>query len=50
MDRGLMDTAGYIGFEAFNEILKVKGWSTSELRDKRYDAILHLVTAADGVP
>lgn len=24
------------------------GWSNIELRDKRYDAVIHLVTAADG--
>ena len=47
-DRGLMDTAGYIGWEGFHEILKKTGWTVEELRDDRYDAVIHLVTAADG--
>jgi hypothetical protein len=48
MDRGLMDSAGYIGWEKFNEILDRMNWTVEELRDRRYDAIVHLVTAADG--
>jgi len=48
MDRGLMDTAGYVGWDMFHEILGVTGWSEEDLRDNRYDAIIHLVTAADG--
>ena len=47
-DRGLMDTRGYTGQEVFDRILDHTGWSTIELRDNRYDGILHLVTAADG--
>jgi len=50
MDRGLMDTAGYIGWPAFNKIIEKTGWNVSDLRDNRYDAIIHLVTAADGAP
>jgi hypothetical protein len=48
MDRGLMDSVGYCGWESWNRILNRTGWSTEELRDTRYDAVLHLVTAADG--
>lgn len=48
MDRGLMDSAGYIGWENWEKIINMTGWSTEKLRDNRYDAILHLVTAADG--
>ena len=47
-DRGLMDTKGYTGAEIFNRILDDQDWSAIELRDNRYDAVLHLVTAADG--
>ena len=47
-DRGLMDTLGYAGPEVWEKILKETGWSNIELRDKRYDAVIHLVTAADG--
>ena len=47
-DRGLMDTKGYTGAAIFNRILDDQDWSAIELRDNRYDAVLHLVTAADG--
>ena len=47
-DRGLMDTAGYVGFDVFHQILDQTGWDIADLRDNRYDAIIHLVTAADG--
>ena len=47
-DRGLMDSLGYSGPEVWQQILKMKGWSNIELRDQRYDAVIHLVTAADG--
>lgn len=50
MDRGLMDSAGYMGWEGFEKILDQQGWKIEELRDNRYDAIIHLVTAADGAP
>ena len=49
-DRGLMDTAGYVGWDVFNTILKKTGWNVEDLRDNRYDAVIHLVTAADGAP
>ena len=29
-------------------ILDENGWSTEGLRDKHYDAVIHMVTAADG--
>ena len=49
-DRGLMDSAGYIGWDKFNQILKRMNWTVEELRDRRYDAIVHLITAAEGAP
>lgn len=48
MDRGLMDSLGYVGQEVWDKILESTGWSNIELRDNRYDAVIHLVTAADG--
>jgi hypothetical protein len=30
--------------------LEKENWTKEELRDSRYDAIIHLVTAADGAP
>lgn len=50
MDRGLMDSVGYCGWDTWAKILEKTGWSTEELRDTRYDAVVHLVTAADGAP
>jgi len=50
IDRGLMDSLGYCKEEMFESILKKTGWNWSDLRDKRYDAVIHLITAADGVP
>lgn len=50
MDRGLMDSLGYVGHEVWDRILESTGWSNIELRDNRYDAVIHLVTAADGAP
>ena len=47
-DRGLMDTLGYTGPEVFDRILDKTGWTKIQLRDHRYEAIIHMVTAADG--
>mmetsp|Transcript_28248 Transcript_28248/g.36506 ORF Transcript_28248/g.36506 Transcript_28248/m.36506 type:complete len:539 (+) Transcript_28248:79-1695(+) len=47
-DRGLMDGAAYIPAFWWNRILEGKGLSTVHIREGRYDAIFHLVTAADG--
>lgn len=50
MDRGLMDSAGFMEKEGWEKLLQRTGWSLTDLRDNRYDAILHMVTAADGCP
>ena len=46
-DRGTMDISAYMDPETWEEITRAVGTSTPELR-QRYDAILHLVSAADG--
>lgn len=46
-DRGAMDISAYMSPEIWNDITRAVGTSTSELR-MRYDAVLHLVSAADG--
>ena len=46
-DRGTMDISTYIPREMWEELAQKVGYTTDELRD-RYDAVLHLVTAADG--
>lgn len=47
-DRGTMDISAYMDPGLWEEITKECGTSTAELRDTRYDAVLHLVSAADG--
>ena len=47
-DRGVMDGSAYTTQQLWHAILDETGWTTIQLRDKRYDAIVHLVTAADG--
>lgn len=47
-DRGAMDISAYLTPEMWADITRAVGYSTSQLRDERYDAVLHLVSAADG--
>jgi len=47
-DRGTMDISCYLPQEAWEAILIETGTNTIGLRDSRYDAVLHLVTAANG--
>ncbi len=46
-DRGTLDISAYISKEMWNELCQKCDTSTNELR-RRYDAVLHLVSAADG--
>ena len=46
-DRGTMDISAYIKPEEWKEITSMAGTSPNELLE-RYDAVLHLVSAADG--
>lgn len=46
-DRGTLDISAYISPEMWNEITDKAGTDTNTLRN-RYDAVLHLVSAADG--
>lgn len=47
-DRGAMDVAAYLPPDAWQALLDEEGWTVVGLRDRRYDAVIHLVTAADG--
>eukprot|EP00735_Rhodelphis_limneticus_P009854 TRINITY_DN2884_c0_g1::TRINITY_DN2884_c0_g1_i1::g.5185::m.5185 TRINITY_DN2884_c0_g1::TRINITY_DN2884_c0_g1_i1::g.5185 ORF type:complete len:456 (-),score=136.99,sp/Q7K556/TTD14_DROME/38.27/3e-89,AAA_28/PF13521.1/1.9e-25,AAA_17/PF13207.1/0.0014,NTPase_1/PF03266.10/0.024,NTPase_1/PF03266.10/7.9e+02,Thymidylate_kin/PF02223.12/0.022,ArgK/PF03308.11/0.053,AAA_18/PF13238.1/0.12,AAA_19/PF13245.1/0.33 TRINITY_DN2884_c0_g1_i1:270-1637(-) len=47
-DRGAMDGSAYMDKSEWQALLDENGWTTVNLRDKRYDAVLHLVTAANG--
>lgn len=46
-DRGICDQMAYMGRDAFEKLLNTRGLTVSEAMN-RYDAVLHLVTAADG--
>ena len=46
-DRGTMDISAYIKPEEWDEITRMAGTNNNELHE-RYDAVLHLVSAADG--
>lgn len=46
-DRGAMDISAYMTPEMWEEITALAGTNSSVLRE-RYDAVLHLVSAADG--
>lgn len=47
-DRGTMDSCAYVTKDEFNTIMDQEGWNLVSLRDKRYDAVIFLTTAADG--
>lgn len=46
-DRGAMDISAYMAPQTWDDILRAVGTTTPQLRE-RYDAVLHLVSAADG--
>ncbi len=46
-DRGALDISAYMTAEMWDDITRAVGTSTPQLRS-RYDAVLHLVSAADG--
>jgi CYTH domain-containing protein/predicted ATPase len=46
-DRGLCDSHAYITDEQYNQLLQNLGLTATAARD-RYDAVFHMVTAADG--
>ena len=47
-DRGTMDLKAYMSHEMWNSLMDKLGMSVVELRDARYDAVVHMSTAADG--
>lgn len=47
-DRGTMDVSAYLATEDWKLLLDMEGWNVVNLRDHRYDAVFHLVTAAIG--
>ena len=47
-DMGTMDASVSLDKNIWNALLDETGWTDIQLRDKRYDMIIHMVTAADG--
>ncbi|KAJ3353508.1 hypothetical protein GGF32_002987 [Allomyces javanicus] len=47
-DRGTMDPSAYIPRPVWLRILHKMGLEEVTIRDERYDAVIHMVTAADG--
>lgn len=47
-DRGTMDISAYVSPEVWQALTEEMGTNTVKLRDARYEAILHMVTAAAG--
>ncbi len=47
-DRGIMDATAYMSKESWEKVLKGNGWNAVELRDNRYNQVVHLVTSASG--
>lgn len=47
-DRGCIDNLAYASAETRARVLREANWKIEEIRDQRYDAVIHLVTAADG--
>lgn len=47
-DRGIADCAAYMSRESYQAVLDEEGWTWSGLRDKRYDSVIFMNTAADG--
>ncbi|CAJ1408797.1 unnamed protein product, partial [Effrenium voratum] len=48
LDRGVVDNVAYCTEEAWSMVQEKLGTTTARLRDRRYDHVIHLVTAANG--
>ncbi|XP_074029359.1 TRPL translocation defect 14 [Leptinotarsa decemlineata] len=47
-DRGAMDASAFIAKDKWENIMKENSWNNVELRDNRYNQIIHMVSAAKG--
>lgn len=47
-DRGMMDNTAYCTPEVADRVFRETGWTKQKITNDRYDAVFHLVTAADG--
>lgn len=48
IDRGLLDGSAHVKSSQWNAVLEDLCLHSEIVRDNRYDAIIHMVTAADG--
>jgi len=48
IDRGLLDGAAYVSPSEWQALMDDLSMNIVMMRDNRYDAVLHMVTAADG--
>lgn len=47
-DRGAMDASAFVAKDKWEHIMKKNFWNSVELRDNRYNQIIHMVSAARG--
>ena len=47
-DRGVMDGSAYTDENLWQALLDETSWNTIQLRDRRYEVVIHMVTSADG--
>ncbi|XP_064392262.1 TRPL translocation defect protein 14-like isoform X1 [Halichondria panicea] len=47
-DRGTYDPSAFCPAEEWHEIISSLGWDSIQLRDARYDQVVHMMTAASG--
>ncbi|XP_014609180.1 PREDICTED: uncharacterized protein LOC106789474 [Polistes canadensis] len=47
-DRGAMDASAFISKDEWELMMASNGWNNVELRDNRYNQIIHMVSAANG--
>lgn len=47
-DRGAMDASAFISRDKWERMMSANNWNSVELRDNRYNQIVHLVSAANG--
>jgi len=47
-DRGVMDASAYMKPEQWSQMKRQMDWNDIDLRDNRYDQVIHMVSAANG--
>ncbi|XP_055601648.1 TRPL translocation defect protein 14 isoform X2 [Uranotaenia lowii] len=47
-DRGVMDASAFVSKEKWERMMRTNNWNSVELRDNRYNHIVHMVSAANG--